>query len=148
MHLCGFFNGLCQWIMQNAYARSFKIWDGTEMYTLAIMPCTDSDSIACFGSLCSVFAPHSVATSERDVGFVGVCFKSSLHAFSDIPAWWNKLFVAISVQWQGFRRLVTSSGPFTYDVSTLSDKVAKQTSQKTLSYSHTSDTRSSWMYPV
>lgn len=56
--------------------------------------------------------------------FVKVCFKWSLHAFADCPVLWYKPFVAISVQWQGFRTVVTSSVPFTFNFSAQSDKVA------------------------
>lgn len=70
-------------------------------------------------SLCSL-RPHQ----RRALGFVKVCFKWSLRAFADCPVLWYEPFVAISVQWQGFRTVVTSSVPFTFNVSAQSDKVA------------------------
>lgn len=78
---------------------------------------------------CSGFAVHRVHCSPRPhqkrcVGFVKVCFKRGLHAFSDMPVLWYEVFVAISVQWQGFKSTLTSSVPFTYNFSTVSDKVA------------------------
>lgn len=55
--------------------------------------------------------------------FTKVCWKWSLHAFSNIPVLWSELFVVVA-QWQGFKSAVTSSVSFIYNFSGLSDKEA------------------------
>lgn len=55
--------------------------------------------------------------------FTKVCWKWSLHAFSNIPVLWSELFVVVA-QWQGFKSAVTSSVSFVYNFSGLSDKEA------------------------
>lgn len=93
----------------------------------------------------------SVATSKRHVGFVKVCFNWSLHGSADIPVLWYRLFVAISVQWQSFKSVLTSSEPFTYNFSLLSFKAAilfSTNNSKRHIHTHFGHTKYNWSYIV
>lgn len=99
-----------QWCYEQKYTRQTRLWW--------------HDSIECSGSKCTVFSAFHGHIKEKRWLLLKFLFKWSLHAFSGIPVLWYELFVAISIQWQGFKSVVTSPVPFTYNLSALSDKVA------------------------
>lgn len=114
-----------------------KIWDGIFLDVLLYntghyatqrnMPQTRlwwHDSIRCSGSQCTVFTALHGRIKEIYTGFVKVCFNWSLHAFSSVLVLWYVLFVAISVQWQCFKSVVTSLMSFTFNCRALLHKVA------------------------
>lgn len=101
--------------------------------TLAITPCTKMylKPLSCGVTQSDVLvhsAPRplcSKATSKTSVGVGLVLYKFKFtRLFRETSFLWLKLFVAISVQWQGLKRVVTSPVALHFNFSALLDKVA------------------------
>lgn len=111
------FNRLHLWIMQSAYG---NFGHHTMHLHMCLCWLVDSD-VQTHSAPCSLL---SMATSKRHVRTVKVCFKSSLHGLAGVPVMWKELFVAASLQCQGFKSAVTSSVTSTYNCSAISDEAA------------------------